>query len=561
MATLTLQNNIASGFHHEKQMETTTNTESIRDWPNEAGQFQTLHEERKPVEVRTTGSIPAYAAGTLYRTGPASYKVDRGEKGEYKCSHWFDGFGHTHRFEIVAGDDGKTKVLYNSRRANDELIESIKDKGKYGYVTYGQKKDPCIGLFGKVMSYFTPPTDPGVVNVAVTVHPNMPGLPSSASGHKGKAKSLWTASDNSKFKELDPLTLEPIGIASQKTLHPLLKGPMSCAHAQTDPKTGDMFNYNLDLGRVATYRVFKTSAATGKTEILATISGFGVKPAYLHSFFLTEDFVVLCIWGAHMEGTGLKIITEQSIVDALSPFDARKPTKWFVVDRKNGKGLVAEFESPAAFCFHTVNAWQEERDGKMDIVGDFSEYGNLDIIHSLYYTNLTSEGENAVTFRDKSGESSMPNMVRYRLRDIGKTTISRNRGRTIPKAEKIISIPKRQGGELPTMNPNYTTRPSRYIYSVVNRGLSTFMDCLSKVDMESKEVLFWDNPKGHTPGEAIFVPDPEGTDEDSGVLLSVVLDGFRETSYLVCLDAKTMEELGRAECEWAVGFGFHGKHL
>jgi torulene dioxygenase len=57
------------------------------------------------------------------------------------------------------------------------------------------------------------------------------------------------------------------------------------------------------------------------------------------------------------------------------------------------------------------------------------------------------------------------------------------------------------------------------------------------------------------------VPSPEGVDEDDGVLLSVVLDGFDETSYLVCLDTRTMKELGRAECDWAVGIGTHGAHI
>jgi torulene dioxygenase len=43
--------------------------------------------------------------------------------------------------------------------------------------------------------------------------------------------------------------------------------------------------------------------------------------------------------------------------------------------------------------------------------------------------------------------------------------------------------------------------------------------------------------------------------------LSVVLDGFKETSYLVCLDARTMKEIGRANCGVPVGFGFHGAHI
>ena len=53
---------------------------------------------------------------------------------------------------------------------------------------------------------------------------------------------------------------------------------------------------------------------------------------------------------------------------------------------------------------------------------------------------------------------------------------------------------------------------------------------------------------------------PRDGAEDDGVLLSVVLDGPAHTSYLLCLDARTMEELGRAEADFAIGAGFHGVH-
>ena len=50
-------------------------------------------------------------------------------------------------------------------------------------------------------------------------------------------------------------------------------------------------------------------------------------------------------------------------------------------------------------------------------------------------------------------------------------------------------------------------------------------------------------------------------DEDRGVLLSAVLDGIGGRSYLLCLDARTMREVGRADVDGVVGFGFHGCHV
>jgi torulene dioxygenase len=422
-------------------------------------------------------------------------------------------------------------------------------------------------MFKQVMSVFEGSTkDPQVANISVTVRPNMPGVKSARKekdipSHSTRLKSLWSTTDNAQFKEIDPQTLEPIGLASQKSLHPQLKGPMSCAHAQSDPETGDVFNYNMTLGPEAVYRVFKTSAKTGQTEILATITGNGVKSAYLHSFFKTEDFLILCIWNSRYESMGLKILLEQNLLDAIAPFDPSQPARWFVVDRKYGRGLVAEFESPAFFCFHTVNAWQEvDSEGNLNIICNCVEYESLDILHALYYKNMTSTGKDAVNFNNEKGLTSLPRLARYRLSNIGTNTL-RKRGTNVPQADLVFHMEKRQVGELPTINPLFEMKENRYIYSIVNRGYSTFFDGISKGDTMTKNFIFWENEEGHTPGEAIFVPNPEGVEEDDGILLSVVLDGFKGTSYLLCLDAKTMKEVGRATCEWAVGLGFHGAHV
>lgn len=81
-----------------------------------------------------------------------------------------------------------------------------------------------------------------------------------------------------------------------------------------------------------------------------------------------------------------------------------------------------------------------------------------------------------------------------------------------------------------------------------------------KTDLETK-VMYWEHA-AQTPREAIFVLDPSrAEEEDSGWLLGVVLDGERGVSYLLCLDARNMREVGRAECGVAVGFGFHGVHV
>ena len=84
------------------------------------------------------------------------------------------------------------------------------------------------------------------------------------------------------------------------------------------------------------------------------------------------------------------------------------------------------------------------------------------------------------------------------------------------------------------------------------------LDRIVKVDTTDGSHRAWHEP-GSYPGEPVFVRDPDARSEDDGVLLSVTLDAARERSYLLVLDAGSLEELARATVPHAIPFGFHGQ--
>lgn len=512
-------------------------------------------------------------------------------------SHWFDGLAHTHRFEIVATDNASrgatnggakspgVRVFYSSRRQSDHVADSIRTKGSLNFITFAQKVDPCVGFLGKIMSVFR--REEGLENIAVTVQPDLNAVGAVAThgtgtsgkkeegvngeevkangtkqyeiGHRAQAKSLWLATDTATMSRVDPSTLEPIGVAQQSELHPDLKGQMSAAHGKRDPVTGDFFNFNLELGPRPTYRVFQLVQATGEVRILATIRAPG---SYIHSMFITEGHVVLCVNSLRHAYGGATIPFGGNVLDALRFEDA--PCVWYVVDRRGGKGVVGEFRTPRGFFFHSVNAWDE--DG--DVVCEMVDYENTDILYSFYYdVMMNREGKGEKFWKEKGGNIRL---ARYRF------PLSRGNGNK-EVVEPFMVIPGPRCGELPTYNTRFATRPHRFVYGVASRGLSTLFDCIVKTDTKDGSAVLWRGPAGHTPGEPIFVPRPVGGQkvggvvdgkgeeseedmaEDDGVLLSVVLDGASGKSYLLCLDAGTLEEVGRAECGFAVAFGFHGR--
>ncbi|KAM0465845.1 hypothetical protein ACHAPV_000789 [Trichoderma viride] len=534
-----------------------------KQWPAKA-QFEGLEEHRGPIQLTVKGSIPGWAAGSLFRTGPGIDRVEDTSRGTHMISHWFDGIAHSHRFDIIPPEtaEDSTSVVYTSRRHADALVAEIKEKGWQTSISFAQRADPCVGIFGKVMTVFAS----GKSNNNVAVVPDMPGGDTVNGGESSKDKALYVLTDSAGLSKLDPKTLEPIGEARQQSLHPSLKGPISCAHSQRDPETGDLFNYNLDLGgRFPTYRIFRVNAKDGSVDILATISGKDYPAAYMHSFFITENYVVLCVQSTHYAWSGMKILWERNILDAIKPFDKTVPCKWAVIDRRQGKGVVAEFSTPAGFFFHSVNAFEEQvkdesGNSHTEVCMDAISYNNADIMQVFYYDVLLDRNDatKKAMLDNQLYKSMQQRLSRYRFRIPSNKQSIEEKASAV--AKEVLTIPGPHIGELPTIHPAHNGKPYRFVYTTNNRGLYIFADSLAKTDLTTKNVLIWSGPRGHSPGEPIFVPRPGGTDEDDGVLLSVVVDGTLERSYLLCLDARTMEELGRAEADFAIPMGLHGAH-
>ena len=62
----------------------------------------------------------------------------------------------------------------------------------------------------------------------------------------------------------------------------------------------------------------------------------------------------------------------------------------------------------------------------------------------------------------------------------------------------------------------------------------------------------------HYSGEPIFIPNPNGTSEDDGVLLVIVLDGATQLSYLLLLDGESFETLAEARMDTFIPMSIHG---
>jgi torulene dioxygenase len=182
-----------------------------------------------------------------------------------------------------------------------------------------------------------------------------------------------------------------------------------------------------------------------------------------------------------------------------------------------------------------------------------SVYKDNSVINLLYLDKL----------RNLNAKEHMPmgSARRFRLPSPSpsKTTLT-------AAADAIVEFtsPQSQSIELPVVAPAVYNKPYRYAYGITKidpEVQHTIADGIVKLDMSSPAssptTNIWSKPN-HTPSEPVFVPRPNGTEEDDGVLLSVVLDERATRSSLVVIDAKEMKEVARAEMGAVFPIGFHG---
>lgn len=483
------------------------------------------------LEVR--GRIPDYVNGALYRNGPGVFDSAHADGVPYSAKHWFEGLGVLHAFRIAGG-----AVVYESRFMCPGVLRAVGSVGKKAYV-HGvsfAERDPCLSILGKFMALWKPMTkDPQTgkdptPNVNVTLQ-RVPG--------KGDLVARTDYNMNCVVKEA---SLEPEHFFTFGDINPALSGQGSPAHGQTDPDTGDFFSFVFDMGMGATtnYSVFRVKP-DGDTEIVAS---FKEAPRYVHSFSITPNYVIMCMWPCHL--STMRLLWHRSMLEGLT-FDPQDDTTFIVISRAEKK-VVARYSSDAFFCFHTVNAF--ERDNAIHI--DLSHYEDAEIMQQFrldYMRKATAPSFSRAT------------LARYTLDSLDDAIVAG--ADASPRRIKRRSISD-VSFELPIIAPQARCRPYRYAYgvSVVPSAGESMFNAVVKVDTETEggAPLFWSLPRA-VAGEPIFVPDPNGKNEDDGVLLVVVLDPAAKNSFLLMLCAKTMTEVARATAPQVVPLGFHGSFI
>lgn len=443
---------------------------------------------------------PAWLRGTYLKNGPGLFTV-----GTQRYRHWFDGLA------LLVGIDFGDEVVAHTR-----------------YLASPDWEASTAGQRIAFTEFATAPSRSWWQRIRCTLAPN------AQFGANASINIVEIDGDAVAIGDLPGgLVVDPASLTTTGEFHvrqPLLV--TSTPHPQRDPAEASWSNAGLGLSwRGFGYRVFALDDGSHRPRSLAFIPNW--RPAYMHSIGMSGRYVVLM---EHPMYASLPrfltlALRQRPIIDAFR-WDGDAPMRIYLVDRRGG-GLVHQVEVPAAFYFHTTGVFD---DGD-DVVVDMCTYPDDRVIDELYLDRLR---------QPDGGHSTPATLRRYRIR---------------PGHDDVeTSVLTSASVEFPTKDPRRSHSPYRYTYAVsMDPGRpDDYLDRLVKVDVETGEFVVWEED-GCYPSEPYMVPRPDGDAEDDGVVISVVLDGRRAVSMLVVLDARSFDEIGRADLPGIIPFGLHGR--
>jgi beta,beta-carotene 9',10'-dioxygenase len=422
----------------------------------------------------------------------------RFEVGTTPLTHWFDGHAMLHRFAIHDGT-----VTYNSRYLDSDAAREGASAGQLVRGEYGT--NPDRSLFERAAAVVHPPANTDNCNVNVVA----------------RGQDIIALTETPQRIAFDPATLRATHHIDDAAD---IVAQIATAHPHHDAARATSYSYLLDLGVHSSCKLVATDDASGAHRLLAQ---FPLEhPAYVHSFGMSENYLIMAL--------------PPFVVDPLSMLISGKPFirnyHWrpelglrFVIIDKQGGGIVTDTRAPAAFFFHHVNAFE---DGG-DLIVDMLAYPDAAIVGQLDLDRLRGAEASPIT----------GDLRRFRIGLASSDVTSRIRAEI--------------GLEFPQINDAAVAgRPYRFVYGAGSRA-GDLNDCIVKVDVDSGETRFWAG-EGLYPGEPVFVVEPNGADEDAGLLLVVALDVAANASWLIILDARTLAEHARARVPGVITFGFHG---
>lgn len=515
--------------------------------------FESVEELSEPIPAKVSGVIPPWLGGSLLRMGPGLFEV-----GDELLHHLFDGQAIIHKFDLKNG-----QVTYHRKFIRTDAYVRAMTENRVVITEFGTAAypDPCKNIFSRFFTYFRgiEVTD----NCMVNIYPI--------------GEDFYAVTETNFITKVDPDSLETVkkvDLCKYLSVNGLTAHP----HIEEDGaiyNIGNCFGKNMSLA----YNIVKIpppaedgSDPLEKSEVVVQLpSSERLKPSYIHSFGITDNYLVLV--EPPVKINLLRFLSAWSVRGAtyMDCFEANDSMgTWFHLATKEPAAYLSshKFRTSAFNIFHHINTYEEQG----FIVVDLCTWKGHDFLYNyLYLANLRQEWEEV---KRAAMRAPQPEVRRYVLpldlhrEEQGKNLISlsyttatavlRSDGTVWLEPEILFSKP-RLAFEFPQIHYS-RCRGKKYSFTY-GLGLNHFIpDRIVKLNVQTREAREWLEEDCY-PSEPLFVPAPDATEEDDGVLLSIVVKpGAERPGFLLLLDAATLTELARAEVETIIPVTLHGMY-
>ncbi|CAO3591814.1 unnamed protein product [Absidia cylindrospora] len=605
--------------------------------------FDNVPAMETPIDLKVQGQIPSWVQGVMYRSGSGKYNLLLDNGDTFHVGHPFDALAMLHRFAINGN-----QVKYSSRHTSNGVEKRILEEDPT-LLTFGP--DPCKTIFGRLQSVYhhisnfnknaqLQESDPEFDMVNVTITPNFPiGTALEKETGVKRGQGLVVKRDANTLQLVDADTLEPLKMFTYAHVDKKIQGLLCASHHQYDEGSNKYVNFMVRLGPFPSFQPFmigpylpetsdeaisSSPPPPPKTQLCEPIwRNLGawqtmepLKPSYIHSFSMTENYIIIPNFPYYYSFGGLSAIYYSCAYQTFY-WDATRHTLFHVVDRRTGRH-VATYEADPCFSFHTGNAWDQLETlpgGKTErvIYMDHCMYTNTDIIDASFELGKTQQPDDSNN-TSKASKVNLDKVAPARYVHIKKNTegksdhaiepsqVRRYRLGQVPDGQLQSQQQQQQQQqwyksyqwfsreynqrrvasytvlahdvELPRFNSRYNLKPYRYLWGVCESKYApsyasgAVRNGLIKVDLnkpwhgkntdEHATAKIWDEP-GCSCAEPIFIARPGNgggdMEEDDGVILSIVNRGPQ--CFLLVLDASTMVELART---WVGDFNANTIH-
>ncbi|XP_030543148.1 carotenoid cleavage dioxygenase 8 homolog B, chloroplastic [Rhodamnia argentea] len=475
--------------------------------------WTSVRQHRWEGELAVEGEIPLWLSGIYLRNGPGLWHV-----GDYDFRHLFDGYATLVKLQFQNG-----RLIAGHRQIESEAYKAAMKNDKLCYREFSEvpKADNFLSYIGELASLFsgaslTDNANTGVIRL-----------------RDGRVVCLTETQKGSIM--INPDTLETLGKFEYTDS---LGGLIHSAHPiVTETEFLTLLPDLINPG----YLVVRMEPGSNERKVIGRVDcRGGPAPGWVHSFPITEHYVVVPEMPLRYCARNLL----RAEPTPLYKFEWHPDSKGFmhIMCKASGK-IVASVEVPLYVTFHFINAYEEtDEDGRVvAVIADCCEH-NADptILEKLRLQNL----------RSFIGRDVLPNAR------VGRFIIPLD-GSPYGNLEAALNPDEHgRGMDMCSINPAFLGKKYRFAYACGAQRPCNFPNTLTKIDLVEKKAKNW-HEEGAVPSEPFFVPRPGATEEDDGVVVSMISEKNGD-GYALLLDGSTFEEIARAKFPYGLPYGLHG---